>query len=745
MSSLNKQQKNLLLCWLYDNLYQFIPRGRKKGPDVALLCQEAARLPRVAKMQHFSKAEINELIGEHVGNGSWKGCPTPTWASSEILVDWRKEKKAPSPTPGYGATPAPPPQPTVKTSASAPQPTAKARAAAPQPTAKAPASSPQPTQTPAPGPSSTSSPSLSTPSTLPPPPAGVNVQETAPAIPNHSKRQDDPKPSNNDPNQGPVQGGATNTATDIPKTQPQSSDALGEKAYPTPKGTPAVPESPRNETVQHWWDVPRPDPEDASTDDSRSRLEELVSNADSLFVNRKSKASTRNALEYIPLFTSDLLRSASDVGLPPQFAVFGKFLGPESADSSEQRLLLLNTNTPWTTFICGLQGSGKSHSLTAMLESCLIRDRSIGRLQKPLSGLVFHYSPYHSNVESEPCEAAHLASMRDTSKNSLAPQVTVLVSRSNIGNMRTAYANIPNVTIKEFQLNPKQLNIDTMFDLMSVRENSGILYMEIVRRVLRDMAIENNANGEPFDYYKFKKLLFQGELVGMQSVPLKQRLEILESFIGPEDSPNLFDAMPGTLTILDLTCPFVDSETACVLFGICNQLFTSAPKHSGKIIALDEAHRYMTDNASASVKRFAQSIIGNIRVQRHLGLRTIVSTQDPFIHPELMELSSMVIFHRFDIPRWFEEIRKHVGFQTKAQAPEPSQNVWGEELQKVEADIFEKIKGLDTGEACIYCPQLVTPENSWGVSTLKKFGNGVFKVMIRQKITIDGGASKNVL
>ncbi|KAF3311128.1 hypothetical protein TWF173_008581 [Orbilia oligospora] len=562
-------------------------------------------------MQHFSKADINELIVEHVKKGSWRSRPTPTQSSFEILVDWGKEKKAPSPTPGYETKPAPPPQPTAKApapqptvKAQAPQPTAKAPpppppklAAAPlQPTAKAPAA-PQPIQAPAPGPS--------TPSSLQLPPAGVNVQETAPAIPNHSKRQDDPTPSNNDPNQGPVQGDATNTAT--------SSVALGEGAYPTPKGTPAIPESPMKEAVQHW----------------------------------KSKASIRNALEYIPLFTSDLLRSASDVALPPQFAVFGKFLGPESADSR---------------------------------------------------------------------------------------------------NMRTAYANIPNVTIREFQLNPSQLNIDTMFDLMSVRENSGLLYMDIVRRVLRDMAIENNATNKPFDYDKFKKLLFQGELVGMQSRPLKQRLTILESFIGPKDSPNLFHATPGTLTILDLTCPFVDSETACVLFGICNQLFTSAPKLSGKIIALDEAHRYMTDNASASVKRFAESIIGNIRLERHLGLRTIVSTQDPFIHPEIMELSSMVIFHRFDIPRWFEEIRKHVGFQTKAQAPEPSQNVWGdEELQKPEADIFGEIKGLDTGEACIYCPKLVIPENSWGVSTLKKFGNGVFKVMIRQKITIDGGASKNVL
>ncbi|KAK6521479.1 hypothetical protein TWF506_001692 [Arthrobotrys conoides] len=743
MTTLSREDKNLLLCWLYDGIYQFVPRS--KEPNLAQLRQEAARLPRVAEMQRFSKAMINELVAEHLKHGSWKCRPVPMKTTSKILVDWGKEKKAPTPVPAtQPKAPTPVPVPITTTKASAPVPnsvqTPVAISKAPEPVPKpAQVSVPQqkPTQIPISGPSNTSSFSLSSPSPAPPPNTGINLREAIFGGSSRSGAQNDTKPSIN---------GFYETNTSRPQSQ---SSAIPGEAAPTSRSNLKGPESPRTETVQQWWDIPASNSEDASADEARERLEELISNADSMFLDRKSKSATRDALSFVPLFTSDLLRSASKVALPPQYATFGKFLGPETADSSEQRLLLLNTNTPWTAFICGLQGSGKSHSLTTMLESCLIPDRSIGLLKKPLAGLVFHYSPYHSNIGSEPCEAAYLANMKSGSGNSLPPQVTVLVSRSNQGNMQTAYADIPNVTIKEFLLNPKQLTINTMFNLMSVQENSGILYIEIVRRVLRDMAIENDATGEPFDYEKFKQLLFKDELTTMQSRPLKQRLTILESFIGSKDSPNLFHATPGTLTIVDLTCPFVDAETACVLFGICNQLFTSAPKYSGKIIALDEAHRYMTDNACASVQRFAQSIIGNIRVQRHLGLRTIVSTQDPFIHPELLELSSMVIFHRFDIPRWFEEIRKHVGFQTKTKtsAPEPSQvDVWGEEeMQKVEEDIFSNIMGLDTGEACIYCPQLVIPENDWKASTLKRFGNGVFKVMVRQKITVDGGASRNVL
>lgn len=35
--------------------------------------------------------------------------------------------------------------------------------------------------------------------------------------------------------------------------------------------------------------------------------------------------------------------------------------------------VFLNGNAPWSAFICGLQGSGKSHTLACMLGLCLLR------------------------------------------------------------------------------------------------------------------------------------------------------------------------------------------------------------------------------------------------------------------------------------------------------------------------------------------------------------------------------------
>jgi len=39
--------------------------------------------------------------------------------------------------------------------------------------------------------------------------------------------------------------------------------------------------------------------------------------------------------------------------------------------STEEKAIFLNTNAPWSAFICGSQGSGKSYTLSCMLENLL--------------------------------------------------------------------------------------------------------------------------------------------------------------------------------------------------------------------------------------------------------------------------------------------------------------------------------------------------------------------------------------
>jgi len=67
-------------------------------------------------------------------------------------------------------------------------------------------------------------------------------------------------------------------------------------------------------------------------------------------------------------------------------------------------------------------------------------------------------------------------------------------------------------------------------DLMAVTETSP-LYMEVVKRILRELRIDQQTSLEGFNYARFKHLLSLENLTMSQSAPLKQRMDTLESFM----------------------------------------------------------------------------------------------------------------------------------------------------------------------------------------------------------------------
>ena len=142
------------------------------------------------------------------------------------------------------------------------------------------------------------------------------------------------------------------------------------------------------------------------------------------------------------------------------------------------------------------------------------------------------------------------------------------------------------------------------------------------------MAVERQgASG--FDYDSFRKRVKKEAFTGGQTGPLKLRLQLLESFmdrcsktkegqqtpifpdtkdgrqardewllqkarersIEERSAENVWNFEPGTLTIVDLSCPFVDESSACGLFSICLDLFLENRNTASRIVALDEAHK----------------------------------------------------------------------------------------------------------------------------------------------------------
>jgi hypothetical protein len=204
--------------------------------------------------------------------------------------------------------------------------------------------------------------------------------------------------------------------------------------------------------------------------------------------------------------------------------------------------------------------------------------------------LVFNFAEYSSGSSFRPCELAFLASPGLQVPNHLgAKKVNVLVSPSNYLSLKKVYTEIPGVKVQPFMLRPKDLNIGTMLTLMSVdKTEAAPLYMGIVTRILRDMA---SKTAESFNYLEFRRRLDDAGLDRKQEEFLKQRLDLLESFLdlnGSTTSPNF---AAGEITIIDLSCPFMDASTACVLFKVGMGLYLESDSRVGKVIVLDEAHK----------------------------------------------------------------------------------------------------------------------------------------------------------
>lgn len=144
----------------------------------------------------------------------------------------------------------------------------------------------------------------------------------------------------------------------------------------------------------------------------------------------------------------------------------------DSPELNDNSILFLNNNAPWSAFICGSQGSGKSYTLSCMLESALFPS-AISTLPTPLTGIVFHYGGASSR---QPCEAAYLASK---------VPVRVLVSKSNFVDMKEVYSKLPGVEkdikVQSMVFGDQHLDIQKMKSLMAIQDSAGNtpLYIEV--------------------------------------------------------------------------------------------------------------------------------------------------------------------------------------------------------------------------------------------------------------------------
>ncbi|KAF2467969.1 uncharacterized protein BDR25DRAFT_266435 [Lindgomyces ingoldianus] len=420
-------------------------------------------------------------------------------------------------------------------------------------------------------------------------------------------------------------------------------------------------------------------------------------------------------VRHAPLLSGKTIEAAK-TDLVPQYGFLGEKITVDTGHSDP--LIFINTNTPFSAFICGVQGSGKSHTTSCILENALIRSCEIGELKSPLSALVFSFGDF--NVDGAGfsiSEAAFLAMPHsDFPGHPSVKKVTIMVPPSNPALARL-YRRIPNVKVIPFKLKPETLGIGTLLTLMAVNQSDSTpLYMAQVTKILREIALEHEGR---FDYAYFKKKIDLCDFNPTQLNMLTMRLDLLESFLDLDNSCPAPTFQPGEVTIMDMSCPFVDANTACVLFKIGLQVYLQS-KAPGKMIVLDEAHKYMLEVPGA--KALNDYLLAIIRLQRHYGARVIVSTQEPVLLTDLIALCSITVIHRFFSPEWFAALKKHIPMAGHDHI-----------------ELMQKIEQLATGHALIYSSNAVLGQNEDG-SLIKGTGK-LIEVEIRSRVTSDGGQS----
>lgn len=138
---------------------------------------------------------------------------------------------------------------------------------------------------------------------------------------------------------------------------------------------------------------------------------------------------------------------------------------------------------------------------------------------------------------------------------------------------------------------------------------------------------------------------------------------------------------------------------------------------------------------STGANRLTDSLISVVRLQRHLACRIIIATQEPTISPQLLDLCSITLVHRFTSPAWLQTLRRHLA---AASADTATGDASG---------LFSQIAGLDVGEALLFAPsamlhaEMTTDPGATSSWRIHKMGVTYLRVRIRNRLTADGGKS----
>jgi hypothetical protein len=383
------------------------------------------------------------------------------------------------------------------------------------------------------------------------------------------------------------------------------------------------------------------------------------------------------------------------------------------------RSVYLNTHEPFCLVTVGVQGAGKSHTLGVVLENCLIPFPSVVALSAPMTTMILHYD---ANPLT-PCEAIGLCASSSSFQSTfgydaphlLSHNVAVLVSASYYTQRRAMYASTHvNCRVVPLLFSWQSLTASQLKLLMRIDESDGQLYVSQMLDLLRRF----QRLGRLPAFNEFMREMDQLCTLPGQGSAFKQRKRLLESIIleCPLNSSlkhvatDLKEILaPGVMVVADLTDPLLSPPEANDIFQVLVEKFRALPSRGGKLLVVDEAHKFMS---GSKVDGLGRTIVNCVRLMRHDGLRVVISSQSPLsLLPELLELVTVAVIHRFHSAAWFTHLCNKI---------------------PLSAEVFDDVRLLDDGEAVV----IAARQSIQDVSSIT-----TFRLCVRPRFTRDLGAS----
>lgn len=382
----------------------------------------------------------------------------------------------------------------------------------------------------------------------------------------------------------------------------------------------------------------------------------------------------------------------------PQFGVLGKMV-------SNGRVIGMDLNECNTISLFGVQGAGKSYTIGSVTEMVLKQFSNVNKLPAPMAGVIFHfsesmdYAPEFTSMVYPNDEAGQLAKLKaeyGAEPNSVK-DVVLLAPEAQVELRKAQY---PDLEVHSIGFDSGELSVrDWLFLLAAMGNDSAYIkeLKQIMKACRHNMSLANIRFG----------VANSDHLSTSQRALANTKLDFAEEYI--TDGCKLQQYLrPGRLIIVDLRDEFIEKEEALGLFVVMLNIFSSVMTVDGKafnkFIVFDEAHKYMNN------KELVDSITTAIREMRHKGVSIMIASQDPMSLPtEIIELSSMVVMHRFSSPAWVKHVQKAIT---------PLQTLTATEMA-----------ALGSGEAYLWANK----------ATDKAITQRPIKISIRPRVTKHGG------